>query len=276
MTKIRKKILQEYRQLGTRKYRKKSGKIVLEGLHLLKEAFKAGVAIETVLFTPEFLQKEANRELLSKIGGKIKTVEVPARLFNSIAQTENPQGIGAVAHLPQKDLSLLALNGENPLGQEHPAFFLILDELQDPGNLGTIIRTAAAAAINGIFLLPGTVEPYNPKALRASMGGIFYLPVIQVQEIDSCLGFLREQNMQLVAADPRGDRPYHMVNFSNRPSAVIIGNESRGVSKSLLKKADIRAYIPLQGKIAALNAAVASSVFIFESQRQKNHSTFAR
>ncbi|MGI5823065.1 MAG: TrmH family RNA methyltransferase [Dethiobacteria bacterium] len=271
------KIVQEYRRLGRRKYRKKSGKIILEGYHLLNEALVAGIKIETVFFTAEFLQKDINQELLSKACSGIRLVEVTPRMFQAMAQTENPQGIGAIAFPPQ---NVAVFPGEERKKFEFPRdsahFYLILDELQDPGNLGTIIRTAAAAAINGIFLLPGTVEPYNPKALRASMGGIFYLPVIQVQEIDSCLGFLREQNMQLVAADPRGDRPYHMVNFSNRPSAVIIGNESRGVSKSLLKKADIRAYIPLQGKIAALNAAVASSVFIFESQRQKNHSTFAR
>lgn len=268
MIRLRKKILQEYRRLGNRKYRKKSGKMVLEGPHLLKEAFKAGVETDTVLFTPEFLQKEANRELLSKIGRKIKTIEVPTRMFQAVAQTESPQGVGAIANLPRNSPPFSVRNGESYLGQDDHAFFLIIDELQDPGNLGTIIRTAAAAAINGIFLLPGTVEPYNPKVLRASMGGIFYLPVLQV-ELDSCLNFLMERNIRLVAADPHGDRPYYTVDFSGQSCAVVIGNESRGVQESLLRKADIRACIPLGGKIAALNAAVASAVFIFESRRQK-------
>ncbi|NLJ56252.1 MAG: RNA methyltransferase [Firmicutes bacterium] len=267
----RNKIMQEYRRLGRRKYRKKSGKIILEGYHLLNEALQAGVKIETVLFTAEFLQKDANQILLAKACPGAGLVEVTPRMFQTIAQTENPQGIGAIACLPENIAVFTGEEKKFEFPHEHIHFYLVLDALQDPGNLGTIIRTAAAAAVSGIFLLPGTVEPYNPKALRASMGGIFYLPVMQVQDIDSCLNFFREQKIQLVAADPRGDRPYYKVDFSSQSSAVIIGNESRGVRKSLLKKAGIRAYIPLEGKIAALNAAIASSVFIFESQRQRNY-----
>lgn len=274
MSNLRKKILREYRRLGGGKYREKSGKIVLEGLHLLKEALKAGVEIDAVLFTPEFLQKKANRELLTAAGGKIQLVEVPTRAFQTVAQTENPQGIGAIARLPHSDVSLPALaekedTREREQGREHGAFFLILDELQDPGNLGTIIRTAAAAAISGIFLLPGTVDPYNPKALRAGMGGIFYLPVMPVHDIESFLDFLAKREIRLVAADPGGEQPYHALDFSSRSHALIIGNESRGVRASLLRKAKIRAFIPLPGQIAALNAAVAASIFIFENLRQR-------
>lgn len=267
----RNKIMQEYRRLGRRKYRKKSRKIILEGYHLLNEALQAGVEIETVLFTAEFLQKNANQALLSRACSGTRLVEVTPRMFQNIAQTENPQGVGAIAYPPKNVAVFPGEEKKFELSREHIHFYLILDELQDPGNLGTIIRTAAAAAISGIFLLPGTVELFNPKVLRASMGGIFYLPIMQVRDIDFCLAFLGERNVQLVAADPCGDRPYYMVDFSTRPSAVVIGNESRGVRKFLLKKASIRAYIPLKGKIAALNAAIASSVFIFESQRQKNH-----
>jgi TrmH family RNA methyltransferase len=254
----RDRIIKEYRMLGNRKYRKKSGKIILEGYHLLEEAFKAGIEVEAVLCTEEFARKAVNRELLTR-AGKTRIIKVSPKIFNAIAQTENPQGIGAIA-------CPLRLKADFTAGNCH--FFLILDSLQDPGNLGTIIRTAAGAAIDGIFLLPGTVEPYNPKALRATMGGIFYLPVLQVAGINNCYEFFEERDLQLVVADPCGEVPYYNVDFS-RPSAVVIGNENRGVQETLLEKAKVRAYIPLRGKIAALNAAVAASVFIFEYQRQR-------
>lgn len=270
MSNYRNKILQEYRRLGSGKYRKKSRKIVLEGYHLLNEALRAGIEVETVLFTPGFLQKKANQELLSEAGGKARLLEVTPRLFQAVAQTENPQGIGAIARQPQDSTSLfMPQKKEKPREWGDGSFFLVLDGLQDPGNLGTIIRTAAAAAISGIFLLPGTVDPYNPKALRASMGGVFHLPLLPVHDVDLCLNYLDEHKIRLVAADPRGEQPYYVLDFSSRPHALIIGNESRGVRAPLLRKAEARAYIPLSGQIAALNAAVAASVFIFENQRQR-------
>lgn len=270
MSDSRNKILREYRRLGGGKYREKSGKFVLEGYYLLNEALRAGLAVETVLYTAEFLQREAHRELLSRAGGGARLVEVAPRAFQAVAQTENSQGIGAIARLPEESRSMFALEKEgNSWKRGEASFFLVLDGLQDPGNLGTIIRTAAAAAVSGIFLLPGTVEPYNPKALRASMGGIFYLPVVPVRELDSCLNFLAERKIRLVAADPRGEQPYYDLDYSSRSHALIVGNESRGVRPLLLEKAEIRAFIPLPGQIPALNAAVAASIFIFENQRQK-------
>ncbi|RJX28154.1 MAG: RNA methyltransferase [Dethiobacter sp.] len=254
----RDRIIKEYRLLGSRKYRKKSGKIILEGYHLLEEAFKAGAGVEAVLYTDEFMGKAVNRKLLAR-AGKTRSIKVSTAIFNSIAQTDNPQGIGAIARIP---------GNEADFAPGDALLFLILDGLQDPGNLGTIIRTAAGAAIDGIFLLPGTVDPYNPKALRATMGGIFHLPVVQMDGISGCHKFLQERDLQLVVADPRGDVPYYHVDFT-RPSAIVIGNENRGVQEPLLKKAEVRAYIPLRGKIAALNAAVAASVFMFEYRRQR-------
>jgi len=253
----RERIISEYRKLGRRSYRQKSGRAILEGYHLLDEALKAKVELEFIIYTDAFQQKEINRKLLAR-AGNTASLKVSSKLFKAIAQTENPQGVGGIARIPRWEAAF------SP-GSER--FFLILDALQDPGNLGTIIRTAAAAAIDGILLLPGTVDPYNPKALRATQGGIFYLPIMQFDTIESCFEFIRKNGLQLIAAAPEGDRPYYEVDFS-RPSAVIIGNESQGVRESLLKKADIRAKIPLKGKISALNAAVAASVFIFEYRRQ--------
>lgn len=253
-------VLREYNM--SRKLRGKRGKIVLEGFRLLEEAARAGVTLDTVLFTAEFKNTGVGRDLLAelkKAGSRM--IEVPEKTFKAIAHTENPQGIGAIARMP--------VSSTDDLLQSSFQFMLILDGVQDPGNLGTIIRTAAAAFEYGagIILLPGTVELYNPKVLRASMGGVFSLPVFEVPGPEDCLRIIREKSMQLVAADPRGAVPYYDLDLK-RNIAVIIGNENKGISKLLLESADARAYIPLRGKIAALNAAVAASILIFEHSRQ--------
>ncbi|MDO9535500.1 MAG: RNA methyltransferase [Bacillota bacterium] len=250
-------VLKEYNLLASRKYRKQKGKFILEGYHLLNEALTAGIELEIVLYTAEFKNSSVNRELLAR-AGKADLTEVPQKIFQAVAQTENPQGVGAIVALPREPVNHFS-------GKSN--FYLLLDEIQDPGNLGTIIRSAAAAAVDGVFLLPGTVDLYNPKVLRATMGGIFYLPVLQINETDKCIETLRQKQIQLVAADPRGGVPYYEVDFTI-PSAVVIGNENKGIQKSLLEKADLRAYIPLKGSISSLNAAAAASVFIFEHERQ--------
>lgn len=243
--------------LGLRKYRVKKQKIVLEGYHLLREALNAGLKLESVFYTDEFAKGVA-KELLNDAAQEAKLYRIEPKLFKTIAQTETPQGVGAIARLPVMPHSLPG-DGD---------FFLILDGIQDPGNLGTIIRAAASAAVDALILLPGTVDPYNPKSLRAGMGGTFYLPILQAEKIEDWYAILRQRKVQFIAAVPDGEVPYYELDFS-RPSAVIIGNESRGVSPSLSDGADVRACIPLQGKIAALNAAMAASIFIFESRRQK-------
>jgi RNA methyltransferase, TrmH family len=250
-------VLKEYRLLAARKYRKQKGKYILEGYHLLNEALNAGIELENVLYTAEFRENPLHRELLAR-AGKANLTEVPLKTFQAASQTENPQGVGAIAALPREPVDLFSGRSD---------FYLILDEIQDPGNLGTIIRSAAAAAVDGVFLLPGTVELYNPKVLRSTMGGIFYLPVSQINEADKCVEMLRQKRIQLVAADPRGGIPYYDVDFT-KPSAVIIGNENKGIQKFLLEKADLRAFIPLKGSISSINAAAAASVFIFEHERQ--------
>ncbi|MEW5920607.1 MAG: RNA methyltransferase [Bacillota bacterium] len=254
------KVVREYRRLGTGRYRRKSGRVILEGVHLLREALNAGIAIEAVLFTSAFWAEAENRELLAQLRGT-RRCQLSDSVFNSIAQTESPQGVGAIAHIP-------SLMKEN-FWRKHDLFLLVLDRIQDPGNLGTIIRAAAAAAVDGVMLLPGTADPTNPKALRAGMGGNFYLPVIHANIFPNWPTFFKEQGIRLVAADPGGDIPYYKLAFET-PTALVIGNESKGVNAQLLEMAAVRTYIPMTGSIKSLNAAMAATLFIFERQRGRN------
>ncbi len=246
-----------YRLLGRRKYRLKHGLIVLEGYHLVNEAYRAGIKIKTVLYTDDFLKLARNRLLLEQLE-KANRIPVEGQVFQALSQTENPQGLGAIAVAPELQQNIRL---------EQESFCLVLDAIQDPGNLGTIIRTAAAANVDGLVLLPGTVDPFNPKALRASMGGVFYLPLVHDQDYSAWKEIRRAHRLQVVAADPEGACLFSQVNFQI-PTALIIGNENKGISRPLLESVDIFAKIPLQGKIASLNAAVAAAVFIFEKVRQ--------
>jgi TrmH family RNA methyltransferase len=254
------RVIREYKLLGKSRYRQETGKVILEGKHLLQEALHAGIEAEAVLYTPAFLGVPGNKEFLDRVGGSC-CYQISENIFNAIAQTETPQGVGAIiAGITPADPKLL--------WQRPNPFLLVMDRLQDPGNLGAIVRTAAAAAVDGMLLLPGTVDPTNPKALRASMGGFFYLPVISAVDLPCWLDIFAEREISLVAADPRGEVPYYELDLGG-PTALIIGNESRGVSAALLERAAVRACIPLRGKVASLNAAVAAALFIFERQRCK-------
>lgn len=252
------KIIREYRMLGKARYRKKSGLAVLEGSQLLREAVKAGIEFKAVLLTEAFQVAPGNEELLEQLADSSLYL-LSENIFKSIAQTERPQGVGAIAQIPSFDFE--------SLWQKDALFLLILDRIQDPGNLGTIFRTAAAATVDGIVLLTGTADPTNPKVLRAAMGGSFYLPVLHERELPDWPDLFKKREVRIIAADPDGDVSYHEVDYTG-PTAVVIGNESRGASARLLESANVRAYIPLHGKIGALNAAVAAALFIFERERR--------
>jgi len=253
------RLIKEYRKMGLRKYRTQKGKMILEGVQLVKEALLAEVELESLLYTPQFAARPVAEELLAGVG-RGRAFSVDPITFASIAQTETPQGVVAIARVPERRTDIFF---------QKKGFYLILDRIQDPGNLGTIIRTAAAASVSGIILLQGTTDPYSPKVLRSSMGGFFYIPIVHEDDLPDWFENIKKQEIQLIAADPRGDIPYYNINFT-KPTAVLIGNESGGVGKMLLEKAEIKAYIPLKGKFNILNAAVAAAAFILENQRQRD------
>ena len=254
------RILKEYRKLAMRKFRSKSGKMLLEGEQLLREALSAGVELESLLYTPEFVLRHEADDISAALEMK-NAFQIDTQAFAAITQTETPQGIVAITCIPPRRQDILA---------QGRGFFLILDRIQDPGNLGTIIRTSATTEVTGIVILRGTTDPYSPKAVRASMGGIFYIPLVLESETPDWYEIIKKQGIQLIAAAPQGTVPYYNIDFS-RPSAVIIGNESGGAGEALLEKAEIKASIPLKGRPAALNAAIAAAAFIFENQRQNHY-----
>ncbi len=249
--------LRLYRSLSMRKHRKESGLLPLEGVRLVTEAISCGLDFLVVLLHEK--QEMGNFPALEHLEGKVPVHRVAGRLFDQASQTESPQGILAVVRSPLYSLQ--------DVFSTVPALLLVVDRLQDPGNLGTMIRSAAASGASGAVLLPGTVDIGNPKALRATMGALFRLPVVEADS-GELLAAIRRHGLYLAAAS--GDASLAYDSFDWRlPAAVVIGNEGGGVSKDMLAAANEIVSVPMAGGVESLNAAIAMSVIFFEAARQR-------
>lgn len=226
------------------------GLIGLEGEHLLEEALRSGVEVRTV-----FLRED--RALPGSLPNHpdFEVLTVAKDAF--VSATETPQGIAALAVPPLHDVDDL-LRGR-PL-------IVITEALQDPGNLGTIIRTAEAFGATGILTLPGTVSPWNQKALRASAGSALRLPVVAGDR--STIDLLRGKGVRILAAVPADGIPATKAGLVE-PCAILLGNEGAGLSPSMLGLADERITIPTPGPTESLNAAIAGSILLYEAARQR-------
>ena len=223
--------------------------------HLLAEAVRSGIEIATVFF------RTGDEAILDRIGldGEIDILELPAEVFSSAVTTESPQGIAAL--VTPKIFSVDdMLCGESPL-------IVIAAGLQDPGNLGTLIRSAEAFGASGVITLPGTVSLWNAKALRASSGSAFRLPVVAATE-DEVFSRLRASGMRIFAAVAEAGVSYSDSALVG-PVALVVGNEGRGLSTELLERADERISIPCPGRVESLNAAIAGSILLYEAARQR-------
>jgi TrmH family RNA methyltransferase len=253
--------IQHARSLREKDTREREGRLLIEGVRLLEDAHSSGVAIETVFYSPEIMKNPRGARLLQTLLGETpEAYEIPDELISSISPTRTPQGLSAIVKKPDYSLGS-CLKSAFPL-------LLVLDEISDPGNLGTIIRSAAAAGSDGIFLLPGCVEPWNDKVVRASMGAIFRLPVVEIKEPDELFSELASGKIRLIAAGAGAEKAYFEENM-RPPLAFLIGNEARGISPGILEKADDSVKIPLSGGVESLNASVAASILLFEAVRQR-------
>ena len=238
--------------------------IGIEGEHLLAEALRSGLRLRTVFLRADPDRSETALRLLERLAipAAVPIVSLNEAVFRSAVDTESPQGIAALAETPQFSLDQ-ALAGERPL-------VIVAAALQDPGNFGTIVRSAEAFGAAGILALPGTVSIWNGKALRASAGSAFRLPVVSEK---SALLFsaLAQRSIPVFAAVPagRGAIPCSRADLRG-PAALLIGNEGSGLSAELLERADSRIAIPMPGRVESLNAAVAASLLLYEAARQRS------
>ncbi len=231
----------------------------IEGPNLIAEALRAGLRVPTVFVAQgserltEGLQLSAETEILA----------LPKELLDSALTTESPQAIAALVEPPV--WSWEHLSGS---AKDKAPLVVVLAGLQDPGNLGTIVRSAEAFGASGVVCLPGTVSAWNPKAVRASAGSVFRVPVLTAGP-DECFAQLRETGLKILTASAAGAEPANEANLAG-PIAILIGNEGNGVSPDIASRADAAITIPCPGPVESLNAAVAASVLLYEAYRQRS------
>lgn len=243
------------RSLRRRRQRTREGRLLVEGVRLLEEAMRAGCIPALLFFQPERAEAPRAQALLAQArAADVPCFAVGEAVLRSLSEMVTPQGIVAV--VPQPQLQPPAAS----------SLVLVLDRLRDPGNLGTILRTAAAAGVDEVLLGPGTVDPYNSKVVRAAMGAHFRLPLAV------SLGWPgiaeRLSGLSVWLADAQGEQAYDAVNWC-RPAALIIGGEAAGSSDQAVALAHGQLRIPMRGDTESLNAAVAAAVFLFEAARQR-------
>jgi TrmH family RNA methyltransferase len=250
--------VKELRAAFTRSSRTAEGLLAIEGEHLLAEAAASGLELHAVFV------RQGAEALLDRINipKSADVLALPPEVFASAVQTESPQGIAALIQPPSFTLEQV-LSAPKPL-------LLIAAGLQDPGNLGTLIRSAEAFGATGYIVLPGTVSPDNQKTLRASAGSIFRLPGVIACE-DHLFHELAERGIRALAAVATGGEPPARHRLAEA-SALILGNEGSGIPPAILRRADALVTIPMPGPVESLNAAVAGSILLYEAARQRHSS----
>ena len=235
------------------KNRQKESKYIIEGYRILTLAIECNADLDYVFINETFEEKEEHKNFLNNI----KVFKTTNKIFKELVDTENTQGILGVIRFKEKKI-------EHNINQEDK-FVLILDRIQDPGNMGTIIRTADAAGVDAIIALKGCVDIYNPKVIRSTMGSIFDMNIIHCTQ-EECLQELKSNNFKIVSSYLNTDNYYHETKYHDR-TALVIGNEANGVNNDLIEASDILVKIPIYGNAESLNAAISSAILMYEIKK---------
>ena len=243
------KIIKEVNSLKAKKERDKTGLFILEGKRLVDEIPNSWE--KKYLLKAESYSEDINFE---------NVYTVKDSLFEKISETVNPQGILAVCHIKEFDVT--------NVDYSNSPFFVVLENVTDPGNMGTLIRTADAAGADGIFLSKGCVDIYNPKVIRATMGSIFHLPIYRNLNLMDLMEDFKNNNVKTLAAHLKGTSTPYKVDMTTA-CAVIIGNEANGLSDEISEMASDLVKIPMPGKAESMNAGIAGGILIYEAVRQR-------
>lgn len=240
-------IIKNIKKLKEKKYRLDS--YIVEGIKMVKEAINENQEIALIAIREDFKIDFDTK--------KIKIVTISNKIFNDISDVKTPQGI----------LAVIKKNQNNQI-ETNSDYILALDSLQDPGNMGTIIRTADSANINQIIINKTTVATYSPKVIRSTMGAIYRTNIIEVEDLKATLKEMKSKGFQIITTDLKATQSIYDINYNNK-TVVVIGNEANGVSQEILQTADKKVIIPMLGKTESLNASIAASIMIYEYVRQK-------
>lgn len=248
--------IKEIKKLQEKKYRDLYKKFIVEGNRIIEDAIKEKANIETIVICEDCV-KNLDKKLMYEIA-KYNCLYVSEKVFNSLTDVTNPQGL----------LAVVSINKNKNEIEYSDDIIVVLDGIQDPGNLGTILRTVDSADLKQIIVSENTADCYNPKVVRSTMGGIFRVNVIKSDNLVKDLLEIKKQGFDVVVSSLDTEKSVYDIKFSKK--VIVIGNEANGVSKDIMEIADIKAKIPMLGKTESLNASVAAGIFIYEYVRNYN------
>lgn len=249
-------LIKHVKKLKDRKYREEKGEFVVEGFRACMEALDSYFQVPLIFLSDNSTEKWMEFHMESRVKENSKVYIMPENIFKNLCSTENPQGIAAV--VKRKEIELKSENG----------FYVLADKIQDPGNMGTIIRSAHAAGALGVIVTKGTVDVYNDKTIRSTMGSIFHMPVTEDLDLMK-VKKLKEKGFKLLVSSLEAKYNFYDVNLKDN-MIISVGNEGSGICDEVMKLADVKVKIPMPGGAESLNAAVAASIMIFEAVRQRN------
>lgn len=245
--------------LQKRSEREAQGVFIIEGLREVEKAVEMGYSFDSVFYCPEIIDQTQIVGLLKNNLPK-QLFEVSREVFNKVAYRENTGGIIALAKPMEHSLTNLK-DFETPL-------FLVIEGVEKPGNIGAIFRTADAAGISAIIICDPATDLYNPNAIRASLGCVFTIPTAICTNLQA-IQWLKEQKVQILASYLQAAIPYHRVDYK-KSTAIVMGTESTGITKTWVDAADANIIIPMMGKADSMNVSTAAAVLIFEACRQRD------
>ncbi len=249
-------LIKDIKKLKEKKHRKDSNMFLVEGFRFAEEALDSDFEVVHIFVSARGQSKYENSSVKNKLQANTKVYSISDSLFKSICDTENPQGI--IATVRNKVVEIRYDHG----------FYILADKIQDPGNMGTIIRTAHAAGALGVLITKGTVDIYNEKTLRSTMGSILKIPIIYDSDL-SIVQKLRNGGFKLITSSLDTDKNFYDVDLKEKV-IISVGNEGNGISAEVYNISDLKIKIPMPGGAESLNVAVAASIMMYEVVRQKN------
>lgn len=260
ITSVSNEKIKSIRKLRDRKERQSSGLFFVEGLRIVIEAAQSGARFESVICSPELLISQAGKQLVQSLTKQgVPIIEVSAEVFSSLSAKDGPQGLAAVLH--QNWLSM------DKVSLEAGELWVALDSIQDPGNLGTILRTLDAVGGKGVFLLDHCADPYDPATARASMGALFNLALVRVSFADFS-EWKKSTGVSLIGTSGYAQVDYHSIQYPD-PLVIMMGSERQGLLEHHIALCDQVVSIPMVGRSDSLNLAVATAVVLYEVFNQR-------
>ena len=250
-------LIKHIKKLKEKKYRDEYNEFIIEGIKMVKEAINENAKIKKIIFNESFIENNKIYEFQNKNMKEESFICVPDSIFKVLTEVDSPQGI----------LAIIEKESEIDLSKFDDEILIALDNLQDPGNLGTILRTADSAKIKKILVSKGTVDCYSSKVVRSTMGAIFRTKVIECGNLKKSLEILKNKGYNIIVTSLDANKTIYDINYSK--SIIVIGNEANGVSEEVKEIATNKVIIPMLGKTESLNASVAAGIIIYEYVRQK-------